>query len=261
MAVPGAYANYLRNTTGGAFSAQTQGGTVLSNTTTGDVITKALALLDNAADFGRIPYPVASATSGSIAANIKAQGSNGTFAWDGGTAQGERFTMMGYSTKLGNYANTTIQQTGAEPSNMVGRPAIAQFVHDYGADTTSLVRANRYSYTGFFNNGNKITSRHNFMNAAGTAIADPSTLTGNNMWAPGGATRNGVGALARFTDAAANGYVGAADVGGALTLAATGLRNTPGRLVMKGNFIDLNTWTKVKVDDRPDFYLYKPITG
>ena len=133
MAVPGSTANYLRGTKNTAYSDQTQGGTVLGNTQTGDAITNALALKDNSTDFGRIPYPVASTTSGSIAFNIKAQGSNGSFCWDGGTAKGERFTMMGYSTNLGNFANTAIQKTGADPSNMAGRRAIAQFMHDFGA--------------------------------------------------------------------------------------------------------------------------------
>tara|TARA_R110000824_G_scaffold107219_4_gene253252 strand:+ start:1038 stop:1781 length:744 start_codon:yes stop_codon:yes gene_type:complete len=247
MAVPGALSNYLRGTKNTAFSSQTQGGTVLGNTTTGDAITNALALKDNSTDFGRIPYPVASTTAGSIAYNIKAQGSNGTFAWDGGTAKGERFTMIGYSTSLGNFANTAILKPGAEPANPVGRRAIAQFIHDFGADTTSLVRKNRFSYTGFFNNGNKISSRHMFMNAAGTAVADPSTLTGNNMYAPGGASRNGSGATARYTDVAAN-----------------PTRSIPGRLVMQANFTNDSTerkpWT-ASTSGGSDFYVYKPITG
>ena len=247
MAVPGSTANYLRGTKNTAYSDQTQGGTILGNTETGDAITNALALKDNSTDFGRIPYPVASTTAGSIAFNIKAQGSNGSFCWDGGTAKGERFTMMGYSTNLGNFANTAIQKTGADPSNMAGRRAIAQFMHDFGADTTSLIRANRFSYTGFFNNGTKISSRHMFMNAAGTAIADPATLTGNLPWAPGGAARNGSGAAASFTDVAAN-----------------PTRSIPGRLVMQANFTNDATerkpWT-ASTSGGSDFYVYKPITG
>tara|TARA_R100000008_G_scaffold84430_2_gene71795 strand:+ start:10544 stop:11287 length:744 start_codon:yes stop_codon:yes gene_type:complete len=247
MAVPGSTANYLRGTKNTAYTAQTQGGTILGNTETGDAITNALALKDNSTDFGRIPYPVASTTSGSIAYNIKAQGSNGTFCWDGGTDQGERFAMMGYSTKLGNYANTAIQKTGADPSNMAGRRAIAQFMHQFGADTTSLIRKNRFSYTGFFNNGNKISSRHLFMNAAGTAIADPSTLTGNLVWAPGGSSRNGSGALASFTDVAAN-----------------PTRAIPGRLVMQASFVvdatEGDPWSATR-DGGSDFYDYKPING
>ena len=58
MAVPGASANYLKNTTGGTYTAAKEGGTLLANTTTGDVITKALALKDNATDFGRSPLPI-----------------------------------------------------------------------------------------------------------------------------------------------------------------------------------------------------------
>ena len=122
MPVPGATANYLKNTTGGAFSAQTQGGTILSNQTTGDAITKALALKDNAADFTDIPTPKKSATTGSYGTEVvNAQGSNGTFAYNGGTAQGTRFPMIGYSTNLGGYANTAILSPGAEPENMVAK--------------------------------------------------------------------------------------------------------------------------------------------
>ena len=49
MPVPANDAAYLKNTTGGAFTAITEGGTVLGNTSTGTGITKALALKDNAA--------------------------------------------------------------------------------------------------------------------------------------------------------------------------------------------------------------------
>ena len=247
MAVPGSTANYLRGTKNTAYSDQTQGGTILGNTETGDAITNALALKDNSTDFGRIPYPVASTTSGSIAFNIKAQGSNGSFCWDGGTAKGERFTMMGYSTNLGNFANTAIQKTGADPSNMAGRRAIAQFIHDFGAGTTSLIRENRFSYTGFFNNGNNIANRSMFMNAAGTATAVPATLSSTDMWAPGGSARDGTGAAARFTDVAAN-----------------PTRSIPGRLVMQANFTNDATerkpWT-ASTSGGSDFYVYKPITG
>ena len=59
MAVPGASSNYLKNTTGGAYVDQKQGGSILGNTTVGDVVTKALALKDNAVVFSRGTLPAA----------------------------------------------------------------------------------------------------------------------------------------------------------------------------------------------------------
>ena len=51
MAVPSSN-SHLRTTANGTFLAQTQGGTILGNTTTNtDQITKALALKDNATIF------------------------------------------------------------------------------------------------------------------------------------------------------------------------------------------------------------------
>ena len=38
--------DYLKNTSGGTYTDQKQGGTLLGNTTTGDVITKSLSLLE-----------------------------------------------------------------------------------------------------------------------------------------------------------------------------------------------------------------------
>tara|TARA_Y100000401_G_scaffold116541_1_gene122574 strand:+ start:2483 stop:3241 length:759 start_codon:yes stop_codon:yes gene_type:complete len=252
MPVPGATANYLKNTTGGAFSAQTQGGTILSNQTTGDAITKALALKDNAADFTDIPTPKKSATTGSYGTEVvNAQGSNGTFAYNGGTAQGTRFPMIGYSTNLGGYANTAILSPGAEPENMVGRQAIHQFVHDFGADTTMLFRRGRYSYTGYKSNGDtkfKKRSANLFTAANGHTHATPGTHTGTDMYAPGGADRDGSGATARFTDAAAN-----------------PTRAIPGRLVLQAVFaFDATNKpfnASVATDGGSDFYVYKPING
>jgi len=58
MPVPTSKANYLKNTTGGAYSSTRQGGTILGNTTTStERITKALALKDNATEYtdGTLP--------------------------------------------------------------------------------------------------------------------------------------------------------------------------------------------------------------
>ena len=76
MAVPSGNSE-KRNTTGGAFTAITEGGTILGNTSTGTVITKALALKDNATDFGSAPLPRVLADG--LSGNQKIVG-GGTFA-------------------------------------------------------------------------------------------------------------------------------------------------------------------------------------
>ena len=146
------------------------------------------------------------------------------------------------------------------------RPSIPQFYRQIGAKTLTAFRNNRFSWTSTKRDGTAILSRLNWLNVASggmdTATA-PDTLKDPQLRAIGGATRNGVAADADYTDAAANGYVGTADVdsGNGLALADTGLRKVPGRLIIKSNFVNLNAWTSVKTSARPDFYNYKPITG
>jgi hypothetical protein len=224
MAVPANQAAYLVNTSGGAFSGDaTEGGTILSNTTTGTVITKALALKDNATDFtdGTRPKVLANGLS----ANQKVLTSAGTFGYE---AAG-KYVIAASSSTLSGVSKTNILITGQ--GSVVN--AINQFEHDFGADTTSLMRKNRFARVGFFNNGNKVNSRRLWLNAAGTAVAVPTTLTGNNPWDPvAGNSTN------QRTDSAAN-----------------PTRAIPGELVMKADFVTLT------VASGGDFFDYKAITG
>ena len=222
MAVPGATSNYLINTSGGTFIATTEGGTILGNTTTStDRISKALALKDNATDFkdGTKPKVLADGLS----SNQKAL-SAGTFAYE---AAG-KYVIAASSDTLSGVSKTNILITG-QGGQM---DAIHQFIHDFGADTTSLMRKNRFARAGYFNNGNKVNSRYLWLNAAGTAVAKPSTLTGNDMVNPVG------GSTARKSDSAAN-----------------PTRAIPGELVMKVDFVTTS------VASGGDFFNYKAITG
>ena len=222
MAVPGATSNYLINTSGGTFTATTEGGTILGNTTTStDRISKALALKDNAADFGSGPKPRELADG--LSGNFKIL-SGGTFAYE---AAG-KYVIAASSSTLSGVSKTNILITG-QGGQM---DAIHQFIHDFGADTTSLMRKNRFARAGYFNNGNKVNSRYLWLNAAGTAVAKPSTLTGNDMVNPVG------GSTARKSDSAAN-----------------PTRAIPGELVMKVDFVTTS------VASGGDFFDYKAITG
>ena len=221
MAVPSGN-NDKRNTSGGAFTATTEGGTILGNMTTGTVITNALALKDNAVEWaqGTLPRILADGLN----ANQKIL-SGGTFAY----SVAGQYIIRTISTTISGVSSNAM----LIPDNAGPHYPIAQFQHDFGADVTSLMRANRFSRVGFFNNGNKISSRKLWLNAAGTAVATPSTLTSTNMWdlADGNASD-------RAADSAAN-----------------PTRAIPGELVMKVDFVDLSIATG------GDFFDYKAITG
>ncbi len=227
MAVPANQAAYLVNTTGGAYSGDaTEGGTILSNTTTGTVITKALALKDNATEFkdGTRPKALNDGLSSNQMVGVGGSASAGTFGYE---AAG-KYVIAASSDTLSGVSSTKVLITGQ--GDTVN--AIHQFEHDFGADTTSLVRKNRFSRVGFFNNGNKVNSRVLFLNAAGTAVETPSTLTGNDPHDPV------ADSTARRSDSAAN-----------------PTRSVPGELVLKVDFVTLS------VASGGDFFDYKPITG
>ena len=215
-------ANRLKNTTGGAFVTQNQGGTVLGNTTTGTVVTKALALKDNAVVFiDSLPKALDNGLAGAQKALT-----SGTFAY---SVAGE-YVIRTISATLSGVASTTM----LIPSRAIeSTPPIAKFRHDFGANTVSLMRANRFSRVGFLNNGNKLSSRRLWLNAAGTAAAAPSTLTGGFMFdiADGNASNM------------------------AFDSAAEPTRAVPGELVLKVDFVTLT------VASGGDFFDYKPITG
>ena len=221
MAVPSGN-NDKRNTSGGAFTATTEGGTILGNMTTGTVITNALALKDNAVESAQVTLPRILADG--LSANQKIL-SGGTFAY----SVAGQYVIRTISTTISGVSSNAM----LIPDNAGPHYPIAQFQHDFGADVTSLMRANRFSRVGFFNNGNKISSRKLWLNAAGTAVATPSTLTSTNMWdlADGNASD-------RAADSAAN-----------------PTRAIPGELVMKVDFVDLSIATG------GDFFDYKAITG
>ena len=214
--------DYLKNTTGGAFTEQTQGGSILGNTSTGSVITKALSLKDNAAVFvNALPKAL---NNGLVSAQ-KAL-TSGSFAYE----VAGQYVIRTISTTLSGVSSTTM----LIPSRAIdSTPPIAKFRHDFGADTTSLMRKNRFSRVGYFNNGNKVNSRRLWLNAAGTAVAAPSTLTGGFMFdlADGNASNE------------------------AFDSAAEPTRSIPGELVMKVDFVTLT------VASGGDFFDYKPITG
>ena len=119
--------NHLKNTANGAFSAQTQGGTILGNTTTGDVITRASALKDNATAPQDGPGPKVKANG--LVSNQKAQ-SGGTFAY---SAAGN-YVIRTISTTLSGVASTKVLIPGSEGA----RVAVHEFLREKGKNKISV---------------------------------------------------------------------------------------------------------------------------
>tara|TARA_Y100000592_G_scaffold68700_1_gene106737 strand:- start:2687 stop:3373 length:687 start_codon:yes stop_codon:yes gene_type:complete len=227
MAVPGASANYLKNTTGGTYTATKEGGTLLANTTTGDVITKALALKDNATDFGRSPLPIE--TANGLVANQKVL-SGGTFAYD----VAGKYVIAASSSELSGVASTKVLITGAGEN----QPPIAKFQHSFGAKTVSAIRANRFSWTGTKSRntaGASLGSRINWVAAASGGADSASAPDALNEF------------MYDISDGNASNL--------AFDSAAEPTRSIPGELVMKVDFVTLT------VASGGDFFDYKPITG
>lgn len=222
MAVPGASSNYLKNTGGGAFSATRQGGTILGNTTVGSVITKALSLIDNSVEYPTSPLPVA--LDNGLVGTMKAF-SSGTFAY----FQAGKYVIRTISDTISGVASNAVLSPAADNGD---RRSINRFRHDFGVRLLTKWRANEFSWTGVLDNGTKIPSRLNWINAGGTAAEAPATLTDSDMWDPV------AGSTSANSDSAAN-----------------PTRAVPGELVMKVDFVNTNIATS------GDFFVYKPITG
>ena len=221
MAVPSSN-SHLKNTTGGAFVAQKQGGTLLGNDTVGSVITKSLPIVDAVDADARVPFPVEK--DNGLYGTTTAKGS-GTFAY----MEAGQYVIRTVSETINGVASTKVVSPAAEGN----RVAIHQFRHDFGAKLLTKWRASEFSWTGRLADGTAIPSRQNWINAASTAAQAPATLSTTNMYdmADGDATDQ------------------------AVDIAATPTRAIPGKLVMKVDFVDVAPATG------GDYYNYKPITG
>ncbi len=203
MAVPSGN-SHLRNTSGGAFSAQTQGGTVLGNQTTGSIITRALSLVANSVGWatGALPRVL----NNGLSHNQKAL-SSGTFAY----AEAGKYVIRTISDTLSGVSKTNILIPG---SDVDGRRPIHKFRHDFGAKLLTKWRANQFSWIGTSG------ARHNWVDASNAAEV-PATLSTTNMY--------------DISDGDASDM--AADS------AAEPTRAIPGELVLKVDFVTTNIST------------------
>jgi len=137
---------YLLNTTGGSFTAQRQGGTIVGLSAATAKITKAISVKDiNAGDM--TIYPLPKLLAGARTYNTAKILSSGTFAYN--SAKFRTYIISRLSTSLSGVSNTFLQFMG----NVGIAPSIAYYVQDNYVNHTSSIRTNLFSRTGYGSTG------------------------------------------------------------------------------------------------------------
>lgn len=240
MPVPNSTSEYLVNTTGGAFVAQNQGGTLLGNETTGSVITKAFPIKDAVDDDHRIP--VASEQANFGATRIVSGAQVGTRTYPNGlfNSINAGFYNMNFLVRQDSGYGIGVTSESSKKFQLPIRGesyrSILEFKHDFGAEIAKYFFQGRYSFTGRDRAGTKYKRRS----------AALFTNLANNGIQSGGPARTTT-YMYDIADGDANNQ--------AVDSAATPTRAIPGELVMKVDFVTTN------VSTGGDFFDYKPITG
>jgi hypothetical protein len=216
----------VKNTTGGTFTSQTVGGVVMGINSTSTVLTEGLNLMEGVALNSKASDALPrERTSTGIYRAAKIV-SGGVFAYN--AARNNTWIIAKMATSIAGVASTKLlfMSPGSK------QKAIADFQHDFGVKMLTAWVNGRFSWTGKLANGTAIASRVLWMNAAGTAVAAPSTLSTTFMrdLADGNATDKAVDAAASPT------------------------RAIPGEFVLRADFVTAGL-------SGGNFFDYKPITG
>lgn len=214
----------LRNTTGGAYTAQTYNSNVMgvvgSSTSS---ITGSLSLhttlADNPNSFSTGPKE---RDSGNAITRAKKALSSGTFAYFTG------YVASGISTTLSGVANTALLFMG---QGTKGVTSIPEFRHDLGVKMVTAWSALSFAWVGKLANGTSKASRKMWLSADGSAVSAPSVLNTTYMFdlADGNASDIAIDNVARPT------------------------RSVPGEFVLRVDFVTAGL-------SGGNFFDYKPIT-
>lgn len=214
-------------TRGGVNPVQKISGVILNNSTTGGGgITVSFPIIDavslNSSEAGGIQER----DSGSYLVRARKILSSGVFAYN--AARAGTYVISRITTSLAGVSTNVMLFMGK------GRKlkTIHEFNHDFGVRMLQAWVNGRFSWTGKLANGNSKAARTMWLNAAGTAVANPTTLTTFFMRD----LRDG-----NATDKAVDD-------------AATPTRLVPGELFFQVDFVN-------KTLNGGSFFDYKPITG
>ena len=163
--------NHLKNTAGGSFTKQTQGGTVIGLSTATAIITKPIQVKDiNQAD--QTIYPGPRELSGARTYNTAKILSGGTFAYNSNLRTGRTWLISRVATTLAGVSKTFLLFM----ANTVTGPKYPYFIKDNYSNTSTLIRKNQFSRTGWNTDGTKIKKRTTWItDPTGTAGADFGT--------------------------------------------------------------------------------------
>lgn len=162
--------NHLKNTTGGSFVKQKQGGTIIGLSAPTKTITKAILVKDvNASDMSLTTGP--RALSGNRTYNATKILSSGTFAYN--SARNRTWIISRITTSISGVANTALLGMG---SAVAPTKSFPYYNRRYYINNISLVRKNQFSSTGYDSSGNKVKKRTTWLtNPTGTQGTDFGT--------------------------------------------------------------------------------------
>lgn len=159
--------NHLQNTTGGSFTRQTYGGTIVGLSSSTPVITKAILVKDINTNDSSI-YTGPKEITGTSVYNTKKILSGGTFAYN--AAKNRSWVISRITTSLAGVANTFLLSMG----NIIPLNSFPYYTARNSINNTSLVRKSQFSLTGYDSNGDKIKKRT-------TWITNPSSSAGSDF--------------------------------------------------------------------------------
>lgn len=165
--------SHLKNTAGGSYTAQRQGGTIIGLSTSTTTITKAIQVKDvntNNTSITTGPKEL----SGARTYNTQKILSAGTFAYNSNIRGANTWIMTRVTTTLAGVAKTFLQFI----ANTTSGPKFPYFIKDNYDNSTTLVRKNQFSRTGWNTDGTKIKKRTTWItDPTGTAGTDFGTST------------------------------------------------------------------------------------
>jgi hypothetical protein len=165
--------SHLKNTAGGSYTTQRQGGTIVGLSTATTAITKAIQVKDvntNNTSITTGPKEL----SGARTYNAQKILSAGTFAYNSNIRGANTWIMTRVTTTLAGVAKTFLQFI----ANTTSGPKFPYFAKDNYDNSTTLMRKNQFSRTGWNTDGTKIKKRTTWItDPTGTAGTDFGTST------------------------------------------------------------------------------------
>lgn len=163
--------SHLKNTAGGTYTAQRQGGTIIGLSTATTLITKAIQVKDvNTNDTSITTGP--KELSGARTYNTQKILSAGTFAYNSNVRGANTYLISRVATTLAGVSKTFLLFM----ANTTSGPKFPYYIKDNYDNSTTLVRKNQFSRTGYDSDGNKIKKRTTWItNPTGTAGTDFGT--------------------------------------------------------------------------------------